>query len=73
MRDLPFVLFIPWGKNRGAHYFRNCLQPKKDPRAPRKNQRGSAPLNTPRGDKIPLDPQKKEEPRGNGARNRRKT
>ena len=38
-----------------------------------KNRRGSAPLDTPRGDKIPLDPQKKEEPRGNGARRKRKT
>lgn len=51
MRDMPLVLFVPWGKNRGAHYFRNCLQPKKAPRAA----------------------QKKEEPRGNGARREMKT
>jgi len=37
-----------------------------------KNRRGSAPLDTPRGDIIPLGPQGKEKPRGNGAQRKRK-
>jgi hypothetical protein len=46
MRDIPVQFFVLRERNRGAHYFRNCLQPKKASRAE----------------------QKKEEPRGNGAR-----
>lgn len=46
MRDIPVQLFVPRGKNRGAHYFRDCLLRKK-----------SAPAQ-----------QRKEKPRGNGAR-----
>jgi len=37
-----------------------------------KNRRGSAPLDSPRGDEIPLDPQKKENPRGNGGQEKKK-
>jgi hypothetical protein len=59
MRDMPLVLNVPWGKNRGAHYFRNCLLSKEKYQAPQKKEEPA--------------PQKKEEPRGNGARRKRKT
>ena len=38
-----------------------------------KNQRGAAPLDTPQGDKEPLDPEEKEKPRENGALRDEKT
>jgi len=37
-----------------------------------KDQRGSAPLDSQRGDKIPLDPLEKEKPRVNGAKEKEK-
>jgi len=39
----------------------------------KKNLRGAAPLDTPRGDEIPLDPQQKERPYRNRASKEKKT
>ena len=73
MRDEPLVLLIPWGKSDKRFWPSQNLDIKKGWARAEKNRRGSAPLDTPREDKIPLDPQEKEEPRGNGARRKRKT
>lgn len=37
-----------------------------------KNQRGSAPLDTPQGDEIPLDPQEKEKARVDGPKQKKR-
>ena len=68
MRDIPVQMFVLRGKNRGAHYFRGCLTGRGGLMCRKFSGGQDAPEPPGRKGQKTGNPQKKEEPRGNGAR-----